>query len=154
MHRWLVLTGWGTEVQLAVGCLAFAAFNRWCGLVAAFRAVTTFAAFAAITVAAAALAGCAFLAAVRAGGLLAAQVGAGFCALNTFNAFQAFYAFNTHVRRALFTQGGGAALGGGCFVATLVAAATAFTPAFATCFTWLALFANLAAGFRGAHVTA
>ena len=144
MHCWLVFSGWSAEVQLAGGGLTFAAFCRWCGLVAALRAVTTFAAFAAITVAAAALTGCAFLAAVRAGGLLAALVGAGVCAFNTF------YALSAQVGRALVAKGGGAALGGWRFVATLVAATTAFAAAITTCFTrlaglacfaWLALFA-------------
>ena len=139
MHCWLVFSGRSAEVQLAGGGLAFAAFGRWCGLVAALRAVTTFTAFAAITVAAAALTGCAFLAAVRAGGLLAALVGAGVCAFNTF------YALSAQVRGAFVTQGGGAALGGWRFVATLVAATTAFAAAIATCFTG---FARLALGWR------
>jgi hypothetical protein len=157
LHRLLGLTGRGAEVQLAGGGLAFAAFCSWCGccgLVAALRAVTAFTAFAAITVTAAALTGCAFLAAVRAGVLLAALVGAGVCAFNTF------YALSTQVGRALVAKGGGAALGGWCFVAPLVAATTAFAAAIATCLTglagltglaWLALFA---AGSRLRQVTA
>jgi hypothetical protein len=141
LHGWLGLTGRGAEIQLAGGGLAFAAFGRWCGwcgLVAALRAVTTFAAFAAITVAAAALTGCAFLAAVRAGGLLAALVRAGVCAFNRF------YTLCAQVGGALVAQGGGAALGGWRFVATLVAAATAFAAAIATCVTRLAGFACFA----------
>lgn len=141
MHCWLVFSGWSAEVQLAGGGLAFAAFCRWCGLVAALRAVTTFTAFAAITVAAATLTGCAFLAAVRASGLLAALVGAGVCAFNTF------YALRAQVGHALIAQGGGAALGGWRFVATLVAATTAFAAAIATCFTGFARLALFAAGF-------
>ena len=148
MHRLLRLSGRGAEVQLRGDCLAFAAFGSRGGFVTALRTVTTFTAVAAITVAAAALTGCAFLAAVRVGGLLAALIGAGVCAFNTF------YALSAQVGRALVTQGGGAALGGWRFVATLVAAATAFAAAIATRFTgfaWLALFA---AGFGCRQVTA